>query len=137
MKPEWKFTLSESITKKANVLMDLRKELGLENQINVINNRVEVIHELPKHKNTYDFVTARALAKLNILITYALPLLKPKGFLLAYKAKEIDCEIKDVKDVYDQIKKSQKIIRKNDLELKIFTKEVNGVERKLVAVEVE
>ncbi len=128
MKPEWNFTLCESTTKKAKFLISLVKELELKNT-RIINDRVENI------ASKFNLVTARAVAKLDILIKYALPLLKPKGFLLAYKAKEIDCEIKVVKDIYGQIKKAQKIIKKNDLKLKIFTKELNGVQRKLVAIQ--
>ena len=123
MKPDWQFTLCESIKKKVGFVEHLIKELGLKN-VEIINARVEnvkVIHELPQQ---HDFVTARAVAKLDILIKYALPLLKKGSYLLAYKAKDIDEEIKNAK----------KLIEKNRLDLQIFSKEVNGVERKLVTL---
>ena len=122
MKPEWHFTLCESIKKKTNFLTHLVKELGLKN-ITVINDRVENIaskgrFETCSNKNQFDFVTARAVAKLDVLIKYTLPLLKQDGFLLAYKAKDIDEEIKNI-----------------DRLLQIFSKELNGVERKLVVIQ--
>ena len=123
MKPEWHFTLCESTTKKANVLISIVKELELKN-VKIINARVEAIHELPLHKNKYDLITVHAIAKLDILIKYSLPLLKPGGYLIAYKAKDIEDELKDIEN----------IIKKNKLELKIFEKEINGVERKLVVI---
>ncbi len=118
MKPEWHFTLCESIKKKANFLMHLVKKLGLEKNVKIINDRIEAIHELPVHKNKYDLVTARAVTKLDELIKYSLPLLKKDRYLLAYKAKEIKEEIKDV-----------------TLPFKIFSKEINTVERKLVVIQ--
>ncbi len=130
MKPEWEFILCESITKKANFLTHLVKELGLEKQIEIINDRVESIASKGRfktclNKTEYDLVTARAIAKLDKLIKYALPILKKGGYLIAYKAKGID----------DEIKNAEELIKKNNLELKIFSKELNGVERKLVIIQ--
>ena len=127
MKPSWQFTFCESIKKKANFLEHLIKELGFQN-VEVSNARVGAIgkggFETRPNKNKYDFITARAVAKLDELIKYSLPLLKKDGHLLAYKAKDIDEEIKD----------AEKLIEKNKLKLKIFSKEINGVERKLVVL---
>jgi len=101
---------------------DVTKELGLKNA-DVVNARVGATGRLPLQRK-YDFVTARAVGKLDELIKYALPLLKKEGYLLAYKSKDID----------DEIKNAKKIIEKNNLKLEIFSKEVNGVERKLVVL---
>lgn len=124
MKTDWQFTLCESIGKKANFLNCLIKELGFENRINIINGRVETLRATSL-QTKYDIVTARAVGKLDLLIKYSLPLLKKNGYLLAFKAKDIDNEIKNAK----------KLIEKNKLKLEIFSKEVNGVERKLVVLQ--
>lgn len=115
MKSEWHFTLCESIKKKAIFLERLINELGLKNA-EVINARVETCHGTPLQQQ-YDLITARGVAKLDELIKYALPLLKENGYLIAYKSKNIEDEIKNVA-----------------LPLKIFEKEMNGVERKLVVL---
>ena len=112
MKPEWHFTLCESIKKKTNFLNCLVKELELKN-VQIINSRVETLRAM-----YFDLITTRAVAKLDVLINYSLPLLKKDGYLLAYKAKDIDNEIKNI-----------------TLPLKIFSKEINGVERKLVIIQ--
>ena len=125
MRPNWDFTLCESITKKANFLMHLVKELVLQEKVIVINKRVETLHATSLQFNEqFDLVTARAIAKLDILIKYALPLLKKDGLLISYKAREVD----------DEIMSAKKIIEKNKLKLKIFSKEINNVERKLVVI---
>ena len=122
MKPEWKFVLCESITKKANFLNHLVKELNLTNQCEIVNARVGAFHGMPLHPNNkYDLVTARAISKLDELTKYSLPLLKKGGYLLTYKGKNVEEEIKTTEKKYN-------------LPIEIFTKEVNGIERKLVVV---
>ncbi len=121
MKPEWNFTLCESITKKARFLNILTDELVL-NNVHVSNARVETLQATSHHK--FDFITVRAVAKLDELIKYSLPLLKKGGYLLAYKAKEIDEEINSTKP----------LIKKHNLKLQIFSKESNKIERKLVVI---
>ena len=124
MKPEWNFTLCESITKKAKFLNHIVKELNLERNIKIINARVETLRATSLRQQ-FDFITARAIAKLDELIKYSLPLLKKDGCLLAYKAKDID----------DEIKNTEPLIKRNNLKLKILSKEINDVERKLIIVE--
>lgn len=128
MKPEWKFTLCESTTKKANFLNHLIKELALKN-VKVINDRVENVRACHGMPQQYDLITARAVAKLDQLIKYALPLLKKDGCLIAYKAKDIDEEIKHAEKIIQKTYKG-----KVTLPLTIFSKEINGVERKLVVI---
>ena len=122
IKSEWKFTLCESIKKKANFLNHLVKELDLDN-VEILNTRVEACHDMPLQQK-YDLITARAIAKLDVLIKYSMPLLKPGGSLIAYKAKDIE----------DELKNAEETIKKNKLKLKIFSKEIKGVERKLVVL---
>ncbi len=117
MEPNWEFTLCESISKKAVFLSELIKHLELKNS-KVENKRAELL------KAKYDLITARAVAKLDELIKYSLPLLKKGGSLLAYKAKDID----------EEVKLSEKLIKQYSLKLKIFSKELNSIERKLVVV---
>lgn len=124
MKEDWNFVLCESIKKKADFLENLIKELKMENRIKILGDRVESIHELPIYKNKYQIVTARAVAKLDLLTKYALPLLNEKGGLMAYKSKNIE----------DEIKNARKIILKKNLEMKILTKGINNVERRLIMV---
>ena len=122
MNPEWDFVLCESIKKKAVFLNHVAKNLGLEKFVKIINARVEVIHELPLHKNKYALVTARAIAKSDELIKYSLPLLKPGGSLIAYKSKNVEDEIKEVNH----------LLNKNDVSLFNFSKTINDIERKLI-----
>lgn len=122
MKPDWEFTLCESIKKKCDFLNHLVQELDLKNAT-IVNARVEALHTTPLRKS-FDVITCRAVAKLDELIKYSLPLLKPGSSLLAYKAKDIN----------DEIKNAEKFIEKKNLKLNIdvVSKEINGVERRLI-----
>lgn len=126
MKPEWSFTLCESITKKANFLSELIRFLELAN-VSVRNNRVEdvrALHATTQHATPqqYDLITARAVAKLDELIKYSLPLLKKGGSLLAFKGPSYEEELKNAKGFIDSKK----------LKVEVLSKEVNGFSKKLV-----
>ena len=66
-RPEMRFKLIESITKKTVYLNVVKNSLGLDN-VEVINDRVENL-KLPKA----DMITARAMTSLDNLCQYSLP----------------------------------------------------------------
>lgn len=67
--PEAKLTLVESITKKTVYLNDVVQKLGLKN-VEIINDRVENIGKNAVFKDV-DVITARAVAQLDVLCSYA------------------------------------------------------------------
>jgi len=127
MKPDLEVILCESTRKKADFLNSLVSELNLGGKVKIINDRVENINKKNEYKNKFNFVTARAVAKLDELIQYSLPLLRENSCLLAYKSRNIDDEIKTI----------EKIMKKHNLQLKIFSKEINDVVRQLVVIQRE
>lgn len=125
MQSNWHFVLCESIKKKVNFLETLLNELGLTNRVKIINERIETLHKISFGvKNKYDLITARAVAKLDTLIKYATPILKKDGHLIAYKSKDID----------EEVKNSKNLIQMHKLNIKIFSKEINKIERKLIVI---
>lgn len=90
--PDLDITMVDSVGKKINYLNAVIEKLGLKGII-AVHNRIEDIggHE------SYDTVTARAVARLNVLAEYALPYLKTGGHFVAYKASDSDEEIKEAK----------------------------------------
>jgi len=87
------FTLTESTGKKCEFLKIVIKELDLKN-MQVINDRAENLAKNELHREKYDIVTARAVAKLNTLCEYCLPFVKVGGQFIAYKGEVVE-EIKD------------------------------------------
>jgi 16S rRNA (guanine527-N7)-methyltransferase len=84
--PTMHVTLVESVGKKAMFCQHIVSKLGLED-VEVIHARAENLGQDPKHRETYDYAVARAVANLNILSEYLLPLVKVGGTILAQKGE--------------------------------------------------
>jgi len=84
--PNMKLTLVESVGKKAMFCQHIVSVLGLEN-VEVIKARAEDLGQEPKHRESYDWAVARAVAKLNVLSEYLIPLVKMGGRMLAQKGE--------------------------------------------------
>ena len=80
--PDAQVVLVESVGKKAGFLEEAAELLQLEN-VEVVRDRAEAWEQ---GLGTCDVVTARALARLDVLLEYAAPLLKVDGALVAWKA---------------------------------------------------
>lgn len=84
--PTMHVTLVESVGKKAMFCQHVISKLGLED-VEVIQTRAETLGQDPEHRETYDYAVARAVANLNILSEYLLPLVKVGGTMLAQKGE--------------------------------------------------
>lgn len=97
--PSLKVTLVESNGKKVSFLKELVNQLSLDN-VDVIKARAE---ELKDKKGTFDYVSARAVTQLNVLNELAIPLLKVKGKLLAYKLYDVEEELANAKHALKEL----------------------------------
>ena len=84
MYPELNITLVDSLNKRIEFLKIVIKELGL-NKIEAIHARAE--EYAIKNREKFDIVTARAVASLNVLLEYSIPLVKVGGHFIAMKGK--------------------------------------------------
>lgn len=84
MYPELNVTLVDSLNKRIEFLKIVIKELGL-NKIEAIHARAEEYANDNREK--FDIVTARAVASLNVLLEYSIPLVKVDGYFIAMKGK--------------------------------------------------
>ena len=84
--PNLKLTLVESVGKKAMFCQHIVGVLGLEH-VEVIQARAEDLGQKPEHREQYDWAVARAVANLNVLSEYLIPLVKVGGMALAQKGE--------------------------------------------------
>lgn len=85
----------DSIAKKIGFIELIQKELRLEN----LKPTCKRVEDLPLNmKESFDIVTSRAVAPLNVLIEYAIPYIKTNGYFVAFKAKNSDEEIKNAQN---------------------------------------
>jgi len=89
---EMNLYLVESIRKKSLFLTHLVQSLKLENA-QVLNERAENLSERIEHYQKYDFVLARAVAKLKELVELSFPFLKSGGALISFKGLDVEGEI--------------------------------------------
>ncbi len=101
-KPDISLLLLESIEKKARFLNHIVKKLRL-NDVNIINDRAEVIAHNPIHRECYDIVLARCVARLPTLAEYCLPYVSVDGYFVAYKGQEAEIEINESQNALERL----------------------------------
>lgn len=99
--PNLKITLVDSLQKRVNYLNEIVKELGLEG-IHAIHSRGE------DFKETFEVVTARAVANIEKLVSYTMHLVNKNGIFVAMKGN-IDEEL--TTQVEQKLSKKYKIER--------------------------
>ena len=93
--PQLEVFALDSIRKKINAIENIKAELDLKN-LHTICERAE------KLTDKFDLITSRAVASLNIIAGYALPLLKKGGYFIAYKSRKTNEEIHDAKKILNK-----------------------------------
>ena len=99
MRPDLKVTLHEATTKKCTFLQAAAERMGL--KVEIRNARLEDLPPLP-----FDAVTARALAPLSLLLTYAHRFTGPNSVCLFLKGQNVGLELTDASK-YWNMKASQ------------------------------
>lgn len=83
--------LVDTRRKKTAILDGITEKLGLTDRVSTYTGRIEEMAlEYPK---AFSLITARALARLSVLLEFASPLLKQGGRLVCYKAQVSDEEL--------------------------------------------
>lgn len=116
--PDAQFTLVEADLKKSEFLMAACAEIKL-NNVQIIRERVEILGRNPLYRGQYDLCTSRAVAAMNIMLEYGIPLLKREGQLLLWKGKNYKQEIEQARTALELLKaRVQEIYLYNLLEEK-------------------
>ena len=92
--PELRVTLIDSLGKRLKFLQQVIDTLGLK-YIRCEHLRAEDAGKSSKHREKYDLVTARAVARLSVLAEYCLPLVKKGGRFIALKGSKYAEEIEE------------------------------------------
>lgn len=85
-RPDLRVTLIEPLLRRSTFLQEVVDELGLSN-VRVLRARADEVGE------RFDVVTARAVARLDRLAEWCLPLVKPGGVMLALKGQSANEEV--------------------------------------------
>ena len=84
-------TIVEPLMKRCRFLEEVKKQLELKN-IDICCARAEDF--VKEHRESFDLVSARAVAKLSVLLELCIPLVKVNGLMVALKGKNGQLELK-------------------------------------------
>lgn len=91
VRPDIIVTLIEPLLRRTNFLEEVSSALGLDSQVRILRARAESVDE------TFDVVTARAVAPLDKLGRWCLPLVRAGGVMLALKGSRAQQELDDAR----------------------------------------
>jgi len=92
--PNLEVLLIESVRKKALFLERVITELGLAGRVQVRAARVEVLAASPELRGRFAVVTMRGFGLLSRGVRWCAPLLRPRGYLVAFKGTEFEKELR-------------------------------------------
>lgn len=95
--PQLDVTIIDSLNKRINFLQLLAQELDLDG-VHFYHGRAEDLAQDKNFRAQYDFVTARAVARMQVLSELTIPYLKVGGKLLALKASNAPEELLEAKN---------------------------------------
>lgn len=95
MRPDIEMTLLDGLNKRLKFLNLVGEEIGLD--FICIHKRAEEAGRMKEMREKYDFAIARAVARMNTLCEYCIPLIKMKGKFIAMKGKILHEELDEAK----------------------------------------
>lgn len=85
--PHLKLTIVDSLNKRISFLQHVSTTLGL-TDVQLIHGRAEDVARKFTHRDAYDLVTARAVARLSLLNEFCLPFTRKDGVFAAMKGSD-------------------------------------------------
>ncbi len=98
VRPDLRVTLIEPLLRRATFLSEAVTELALDGRVEVLRARAEDVAP-----QTFDVVTARAVARLPQLLTWTIPLARVGGVVLALKGSSAVLEVAEAEATRDSL----------------------------------
>ncbi len=92
--PHLRVTIIDALAKRIKFLEEVAGRLDLM-QVTCVHARAEDAGRDKKHRDGYDVVTARAVARLAVLNEFCLPFVRPGGLYIAMKGTDISEELEE------------------------------------------
>ncbi|MFC5469415.1 16S rRNA (guanine(527)-N(7))-methyltransferase RsmG [Cohnella suwonensis] len=122
--PHLRVTIIDALAKRIRFLEEVASKLGLEKVVS-LHGRAEEVARLKEHRDKYDIVTARAVARLAVLNEFCLPFVRTGGVFIAMKGTDLSAELDEAK--FSLTKLGGKLV-----EVKKLTLPTEGADRHLV-----
>lgn len=92
-RPDLQVAFLDGTRKKLGFISSVLEETGLAGE--TLHLRAEEAGKLPKYREKFDFVTARAVADMAVLVEYCLPFVRAGGLFLAMKSAAAEEEVQN------------------------------------------
>ena len=122
-----KLTIIDPLNKRMEFLRVVIDKLDLKD-VNLIVKRVEDISL--QYKETFDIVSARAVARLNVLAELVCQIIKVNGTFIAMKGEKGILELNEAKNALKTLK--LELVKKEEINpsINLFFKKINSVDNK-------
>lgn len=133
--PKLHVTIVDSLNKRIKFLDSLVEKLGMD-QVSLVHGRAEEVGKNPQFRESFDVVTARAVAAMNVLTEFCLPLVKVDGQFVAMKSEKAPEELETaqyaIKTLGGEIKHQESVELPNDAGIRnfIFVKKIAKTPKK-------
>ena len=112
LEPSMDITLLDSLNKRIDFLKEVCEDLGL-SDVDCVHARAEEF--AAEHRESYDIVTSRAVANLQMLCELCLPLVKVGGCMVALKGPDCAAEIEAAQNAIKILGGKLKLVKEYDL----------------------
>lgn len=109
-----KVTLVDSLNKRINFLNIVKESIEL-NNVNTVHGRAEEVGQNEKYREKFDYAVSRAVAPINVLLEYMLPLVKVGGYCLCMKGPKVIDKMQGIENVAEKL--GGKYIKLEELEI--------------------
>ena len=96
IEPKLNLTLFDSLNKRINFLNTVCQNLSLEG-VQTVHGRAEDFGKKIEFREKFDLATARAVARMPVLLEICLPFVKVGGYFIALKGPELENELQESK----------------------------------------
>lgn len=133
--PKLHVTIIDSLNKRIKFLDSLVEKLGMD-QVSLVHGRAEEVGKNLQFRESFDVVTARAVAAMNVLTEFCLPLVKVGGQFVAMKSEKAPEELETaqyaIKTLGGEIKHQESVELPNDAGIRnfIFVKKIAKTPKK-------
>ncbi|MQS76683.1 16S rRNA (guanine(527)-N(7))-methyltransferase RsmG [Companilactobacillus halodurans] len=121
--PKLKITIVDSLNKRIKFLDGLVQKLHLDD-VSLVHGRAEEVGKNPQFRESFDIVTARAVAAMNVLTEFCLPLVKIGGQFVAMKSEKAPEEVETaqyaIKTLGGEVKQQKSVELPNDAGIRNF-----------------
>lgn len=102
IEPNLKLTLFDSLNKRINFLNTVCHDLSLQD-VQAIHGRAEDFGQKSDYREKFDLATARAVARMPVLLEICLPFVKTGGYFIALKGPELENELQESKKALQEL----------------------------------